>query len=255
MAYTLYAPNKIVIKTAELADQFQLLALPQLARFIPANILANPDVQTNRSVDANPDAPAFSMLRLVLNSTDFDMDYLAELTQNIVIWATRCRIMGVRGQRLAIVSEPDVNRNTIEFTVLLGSVVLYNERRATVSVSVTNEELLMDLENLYPHVETFGVDVESVMRLSEDGTSTPVYPDDANSLTMDELNVEIELDNNAFAESTYVQFVTIGAQSAQLLVAHKMLGSDMLSDHLDELQVQVDAASEQLVELRNRLNA
>lgn len=152
--YTLHAPEGIQIGMASLDSLISMHALPQVGKYVPANVLANPNVIANRAnIDDAAKLPAFTTLRLTFQSVE--QDDIQELHDNVTTWATRCRIPGVRGTRLAVIASTTSGTEfgiKVEFTILLGTTVFYNARRATLGVSLTDEELLADVNNLLPYV-------------------------------------------------------------------------------------------------------
>lgn len=233
MAYTLYAPQNITARTEDIEDIEMLLTLPKLARFVPAAVLSNPDVIANRSDTTQADSPTFIMLHLEFDATQVsDVD---ELESNVTTWAQRCRIGGVRGQRLAVVSEPEENGDTIFFTVLIGTVVFYNERRATVGVSITDDELRQDLSNLSafvpvePSVKRAGK-YDSVVQILPAPTPFAAFSiDPAQSLPVVSL------------EQVVLSLIRLGTEAAPMLVSNAEFSKDELKDRIDNLQLELAA--------------
>ena len=233
MAYTLYAPQNVVIRTNDLDDLNILLQLPKLARFSPGQVLATPGLNVKRRDSAQSDSPVFTQLVLEFDSDD--VDDIDALEENVTTWAQRCRLPGVRGQRLAVVGEADDDGNTITITVLIGSVVFYNDRLVTVDVSLTDDELRADLENLTPYVPT----EPTVSRVLADGSSEQVQPipapvaafsiDPAQNLPVVSL------------EQVVLSLIRIGTEAAPLLVARDQFDAQALRDRLDNLQLELAA--------------
>ena len=240
MAYTLYAPQNITVRTADLDDIPMLLALPKLARFVPQAVLTNPNVIVNRSDITQLDSPTFTTLRFEFDSNEVsDMD---QLEQNLTTWAQRCRILGVRGQRLAVVSESIDDSQTIVFTVLIGTVVFYNDRRVTVGVSVTDDELLADISNLFAHVPV----EPTVKRIEADGSIVQVLPMPTPTpvavFTIDpSRNMPVvSLDHVALS------LIRLGTDAATLLVSRATFDNLELRTRIDELQLQLSSIRAQL---------
>lgn len=238
MAYTLYAPQNITVRTADLCDVPMLLALPKLARFVPEAVLTNPALVVNRVASTELDAPVFTTLRLEFDSNEVaDVD---ELEQNVATWAQRCRILGVRGQRLAVVSEPEDNGDTVVFTVLIGTVVFYNERRVTVGVSVTDDELRADIGNLFAYVPV----EPTVERIEADGSIVQVLPipTPVAAFTIDpSRNMPgVSLDHVTLA------LIRLGTEAASLLVSRDQFDTVELRNRLDNLQLKLSSVRAQL---------
>lgn len=235
MAYTLYAPPQITVRTADLNDIELMLGLPKLARFIPDAVLANPAVIANRRDTTPAGSPTFVRLRL-----EFDADEIAdidELERNVSIWAQRCRIMGVRGQRLAVVSEAQDLGDTVMFEVLIGTVVFYNERRVTVGVSLSDDELRADLSNMFDYVPV----EPSVDRIDADGNRVQVLPVPVATTVDPSQNLpQVSLDQ------VVLSLIRLGTESAPLLVNKDAVDVQMLRDHLDNLQLELAAVRAQL---------
>lgn len=243
MEYTLYAPQN-TIRTNDLDDIKMMLALPKLARFIPSSVLTNPSVIANRrdSIAADPAAsPVFTTLRLEFDADE--VDDFEELADNVATWAKRCRLAGVSGPRLAVVSEMEDNGNTLVFTVQIGTVVFYNDRRVTVDVSTSDDELRRDLENLFPYVPVR----PEVSRVDEKtGELTQVYPhvvaplfsfgssDPAQSLPV------------ASLDSVLLSLIRLGAEAAPLLVNRDQMDVQVLRDYVDNLQNELASVRTQL---------
>ena len=238
MAYTLYAPQNITARTADLDDIKMLLALPKLARFVPAAVLSNPAVIANRSNVTTSDSPVFITLRLEFDSDEVnDVD---ELESNVTTWAQRCRIGGVRGQRLAVVSEPEDDGDTVAFTVLIGTVVFYNDRRATVGVSVTDEELRADVANLFPFVPV----EPSVERTNKDGSVDQILPIPAqfSGFSIDPAqNLPV-----VSLEQVVLSLIRLGTEAAPMLVSRDQFTQDELRDRIDNLQLELASVRAQL---------
>ena len=238
MAYTLYAPQNITVRTTDLNDIPMLLALPKLARFVPEAVLTNPNVIANRSDITRLDSPTFTTLRFEFDSNEVsDMDQLEE---NLITWAQRCRILGVRGQRLAVVSEPEYNCETVVFTVLIGTVVFYNERRATVGVSVTDDELRADISNLFAHVPV----EPTAARIDVDGSIVQILPipTPVSAFTIDpSRNMPgVSLDHVALS------LIRLGTDAAALLVSREQFDNLELRNRIDDLQLQLSSIRAQL---------
>ena len=238
MAYTLYAPPNITIRTDDLDDLAMLLVLPKLARFVPDNVLANPAVTANRSDTAQPGSPVFTTLRL-----SFDTDYiddLDELERNVTTRAQRCRSLGVRGQRLAVVSEPQDDGDTIVFTVLIGTVVFYNERRVTVDVSTTDDELRQDLSNLFPFVPV----EPTVERIEADGTIVQVLPV-PNPVAAFSIDPALNMPDVSL-EQVVLSLIRLGTEAAPLLVNRDQFDAAELRDRVDNLLLELSNVRTQL---------
>lgn len=235
MAYTLYAPQNIQVRTSDLADIELMLGLPKLARFVPDAVLSNPAVIANRRDITPAGSPVFTRLRL-----EFDADEIAdidELERNVTIWAQRCRIMGVRGQRLAVVSSPDDQGDCIVFDVLIGTVVFYNERRVTVGVSITDDELLADIGNMFDYVPV----EPSVDRIDADGNRVQVLPVPVVTTVDPSQNLpQVSLDQ------VVLSLIRLGTESAPLLANKNAVDVQTLRDHLDNLLLELTAVRTQL---------
>lgn len=238
MAYTLYAPQNVTVRTGDLDDVPLLLALPKLARFVPAAVLSNPVVIANRRDVTPTDSPVFIRLRLEFDADDVsDID---ELESNVTTWAQRCRINGVRGQRLAVVSEPEDDGDVIAFTVLIGTVVFYNERRVTVGVSLTDDELRQDLSNLFAFVPV----EPTVERIDEDGSVVQILPVPSPFAAF-----SIDPAQNmpgVSLEQVVLSLIRLGTEAAPLLVSRDQFDEQELRDRLDNLQLELAAVRAQL---------
>ena len=240
MAYTLYAPQNITVRTSDLDDVPMLLALPKLARFVPEAVLTNSDLVVNRAASIPLDAPVFTTLRLEFDSNEVaDVD---ELEQNVTTWAQRCRILGVRGQRLAIVSEPEDNGDTVVFTVLIGTVVFYNERRVTVGVSVTDDELRADISNLFAYVPV----EPTVERINTDGSTVQVLPI-PKPTPVAAFTIDPSRDMpGASLDHVTLALIRLGTEAASLLVSREQLDTLELRNRVDNLQLQLSSVRAQL---------
>ena len=178
------------------------------------------------------------MIRLYFDADEVnDVD---ELESNVTTWAQRCRIGGVRGQRLAVVSEPEDDGDTIAFTVLIGTVVFYNERRATMGVSISDDELRTDLANLFPFVSV----EPSVERTNEDGTIVKILPlppqfaafaiDPAQNLPVVSL------------EQVVLTLIRLGTEAAPMLLSRDQFSEEELRDRIDNLQLELASVRAQL---------
>lgn len=239
MEYTLYAPQNITVRTGDLADVALLLALPKLARFVPAAVLSNPSVIANRRDTTPADSPSFITLRLEFDA--YEVDDIDELERNVTTWAQRCRINGVRGQRLAVVSQADESDDDIiAFTVLIGTVVFYNDRRVTVGVSLTDDELRQDLGNLFAFVPV----EPSVERTDEDGTIVQVLPVPSPFAAF-----SIDPSQNlpvVSLEQVVLALLRIGTEAAPLLVDRSQFDQDELRDRVDNLLLELSSVRAQL---------
>ena len=152
--HILHAPGGIQIGMASLESLASMLGIPQVAQYIPANVLADSNVIPNRAPAHHADElPSFTTVRLTFASVN--EDDLQELHDNVTKWAIRCRIPGVRGTRLAVIDSTSSGTSDdikVEFNILLGTTVFYNARRATLGVSLSDDELLADVNNLLPYV-------------------------------------------------------------------------------------------------------
>lgn len=238
MEYTIYAPQNVVIRTGDLDDIPLLLALPKLGRFVPSAVLSNPLVVANRRDVTPNDSPVFVRLRL-----EFDADEVSdidELESNVTTWAQRCRIGGVRGQRLAVVSQPEDDGDTIAFTVLIGTVVFYNERRVTVGVSLTDDELRQDLSNLFAFVPV----EPTVERIDEDGSVVQILPVPSPFAAF-----SIDPAQNmpgVSLEQVVLSLIRLGTEAAPLLVSRDQFDEQELRDRVDNLQLELAAVRAQL---------
>lgn len=224
--FTLYAPGSIQISMASLTAFQSMLIIPALAEYVPANVLSNPNLAVERSDVANSDTPVFTTIRL-----DFDgvkpID-VPQLHDNIVTWAKRCRIPGVRGTRLAVVATPDMVGTTVQVVVQLGTTVFYNARRVTLGVSLTDTELLSDVENLLPHVPF----APSVYRLADDGSAQEVVEPDATiGIFAIDLVDAPERDPIALLTELRVAVAMLNAQD----------DTEVLINELDNVQSKLDA--------------
>lgn len=79
-------------------------------------------------------------------------------------WAQKSRVAGIRGDRLAIVSDLEQTESTddndtydvFEATVNIGTAVFYNPRRVTVNYPNSQREFAQDLTNLLDHLKSVG---------------------------------------------------------------------------------------------------
>lgn len=226
MAYTLYGPNNIKVSTDTLDDLPMLLGMPRLAKYVPQNLVADSAVNTNRSSDVDSDTPVFT--RIYLNITPDNTDDKEAIGDVVTKWATRCRIPGIRGQRLAIVKdlehyfdeEDDLFKIMVE--VLIGSVVFYNERRATACVSLTNEEMIQDLENLHPFIHK----MEATINTVHDSDQNEIYPNEGHVLAVEDLSTQA-----ANLQEIVLNLIKLGAVASNILVS----GSRCEDDDIDQL--------------------
>jgi hypothetical protein len=93
----------------------------------------------------------FFDVELTVKSDTMSEDKIAHVVST---WASRCRIPGVRGERLALVSEVcEEVEGVFHVFVRLGTAVFYSPRTFTVDVSLSAWEFEQDLANLYSYVD------------------------------------------------------------------------------------------------------
>ena len=148
--YTLYVPRDIQISMTDMDSVDALLKMPACIKYTPQKTADVPNINLSRS--GMQATPTFNEISLTIDNVD--MNEVADLTKKVVIWAKRCRIPGVRGDRLAIVRNPHINsaKREVTYDIFLGTVVFYNSRYATLGVSMTDDELMEDLANLKPYI-------------------------------------------------------------------------------------------------------
>ena len=152
MKYTIFAPKGVTLRVGDLQDLGLMLSIPRIATYVASNVVNNDDFIVNRSDESV--VADFVVLNLEFDlHPGVDHDRLANSVQ---VWAQRSRIAGVRGERLAIVGDLDVSPDGTKgsFDVRLGTAVFFNDRRATINVGAATEEVVADVQNLLPYINT-----------------------------------------------------------------------------------------------------
>ncbi len=136
-------------------------------------------------------------------------DQAREDVWNVInTWAQKSRVAGVRGERLAVVSDMvqieniDDNNSfdTFEVNVKMGTAVFYNARRVTVNFPETAKEFSQDLTNLFEHLTQVGaVDCNTGVIVSHElygdyhtGNTNTDLEDNEPNLSSDEISEELD---------------------------------------------------------------
>lgn len=175
-------------------------------RALASNVRSNSDFIVARKDDTPVDDILNLNIKIVDRSyTMANSDDARESVQNVInAWAQKSRVVGVRGDRLAVVSELEQteftddndNYDVFEVNVNLGTAVFYNNRRVTVNFPANQREFAQDLTNLFEHLTKVGaVDTNTGVIVSSDvfgefhtgNTNLDVEDEYDNSVSDDEI--------------------------------------------------------------------